>query len=158
MTSEASAMCQLLRECKDVSPYIRYALSELFWYNWDKMHNDHQYAKLHSEIIAALGDERAKSDLIQRMALYFVHDYYYDKKGTYLTDLEETNVSANILNDFEQALKEVGYIWKRRAKKRGRYEREDALAGMISCREKKGYSITYRKLLVFAKRIYYSAY
>lgn len=131
---EASAMCQLLRECKDVSPYIRYALSELFWYNWDKMHNDHQYAKLHSEIIAALGDERAKSDLIQRMALYFVHDYYYDKKGTYLTDLEETNVSANILNDFEQALKEVGYIWKRRTKKRGRYEREDALAGMTSCK------------------------
>ena len=73
---EASAMCQLLRECKDVSPYIRYALSELFWYNWDKMHNDHQYAKLHSEIIAALGDERAKSDLIQRMALYFVHDRF----------------------------------------------------------------------------------
>lgn len=131
---EASAICQLLRVCKDVSPYIRYALSEIFWCNWDKMHNDHQYAKLHSEIVAALGDERTKSDLIQRMALYFVHDYYYDEKGAYLTDLEETDVSATILNDLEQALKEVGYIWKRRAKKRGRYEKKDDLDGMTSCK------------------------
>ena len=61
-------------------------------------------------------------------------DYFYDKKGTYLTDLEETDVSDTILNDFEQALKEMGYIWKRRTKKRGRYEREDVLAGMTSCK------------------------
>ena len=131
---EASAMCQLLRECKDVSPYIRYALSELFWNNWDKMHNDHQYAKLHAEIAAVLGEERTKADLIHRMATYFVHDYYYNKKGTYLSDLEDSDISTSIFDSLEKALAEETFVWKRKSNKAQTSEREDAFAGLTTCR------------------------
>lgn len=140
---EASAMCQLMRECQDISPYIRYALSELFWNNWDKMHNDHQYAKLHAEIAAVLGEERTKADLVHRMASYFVHDYYYNKNGTYLTDLEDTDISESILDSLEKALAKEKYVWKRKSKKTRSSERKDVFAGLKTCksvleRERKG--------------------
>jgi DNA polymerase III delta prime subunit len=131
---EASAICHLLRECKDVSPYIRYAVSELFWNNWDKMHNDHQYAKLHAEIAATLGEDKLESELIQRMSSYYVHDYYLDKKGTYLKDLEETNISSAILDTLEKTLKEQGYTWKRMPNKKEEYEREKSFANLTTCK------------------------
>ena len=140
---EASAMCQLLRECKDVSPYVRYAMSELFWNNWDKMHNDHQYAKLHAEIAAVLGEERTKADLLHRMARYLVHDYYCNKKGTYLADLEDTDISTSILDSLEKALAEEKFVWQRKSNKAQSSEHEDVFAGLTTCksvleRERKG--------------------
>ena len=131
---EASAMCQLLRECKEVSPYIRYAISELFWNNWDKMHNDHQYAKLHAEIATALGDEKTESDLVHRMAQYYVHDYYFDKKGTYLADLEETEISTSVLDSLEKALGEEGCQWNRKTGKKERYEHEGLFVDLTNCK------------------------
>ena len=110
---ESSAVCQLLVACKDVSPYIKYALCELFWENWDKMHNDHQYAKLHNEVITALGQEKAVTELVPRMAKYFVHEYNHDGKGDYLRDLENTSVSRAVLDELEKQMGALGYTWKR---------------------------------------------
>lgn len=110
---EASALCQLLEECTDVSPYIRYAISELFWENWDKMHNDRQYADLHADILARIGEEKALAVIVPQMAEYFVNEYNHDGKGEYLKDLEHTNAPTKILDSLEDELKKQGYEWKR---------------------------------------------
>lgn len=111
---ESSAICYLLRKSKLVSPYIRYAVSELFWENWDKMHNDLNFAKLHAEIINTIGEQAAKDVLLPRMAIYFTNTYYADKKGDYLKDLEGTFVPGTLLNYFQKYLKENGFIWNRK--------------------------------------------
>ena len=110
---ESSAVCQLLTACKDASPYIKYAISELFWENWDKMHNDYRYAQLHSDIINAIGEEKAISDIVPRMAEYYAHEYNHDGKGDYLRDLENTTVPKTVLDELEKQLKSLGYTWKR---------------------------------------------
>lgn len=115
---EASAICQLLEECKEVSPYIRYSISELFWDNWDKMHNDRQFAELHSDIFTVMGENKVQEDLVPRMAEYFIDKYSRDGKGDYLNDLEHLKVSAAILNDLESKLAALGYNWKRATKNR----------------------------------------
>lgn len=109
---ESSAICQLLMECRNVSPYIRYAISELFWENWDKIHNDHRYACLHSEIIADLGEGESIEILAPRMAEYLVYVYCV-KKGTYLKDLEETSVSNVFLNALQKCLATLEFEWRR---------------------------------------------
>lgn len=110
---ESSAVCQLLTACKDASPYIKYAISELFWENLDKMHNDYRYAQLHSDIINAIGEEKAISDIVPRMAEYYAHEYNHDGKGDYLRDLEKTTVPKTVLDELEKQLKSLGYTWKR---------------------------------------------
>ena len=113
---EASAICQLLEECKKVSPYIRYSISELFWDNWDKMHNDYQYAKLHADIFTVLGENKVQEDLVPRMAEYYIDKYNHDGKGDYLNELERLKIPAAILNALEGKLEELGYKWKRASK------------------------------------------
>lgn len=123
---ESSAICYLLRESKDVSPYIRYAVSELFWENWDKMHNDRNYAKLHAELLNVVGEQTAKDILLPRMAGYFVNEYSLDKKGDYLGDLEELNVSEVVLDLFQISLNEYGYGWNRKKRKFNMSEYQDS--------------------------------
>ena len=115
---EASAICQLLEECKEVSPYIRYSISELFWDNWDKMHNDYQYAELHADIFSVLGENKVQEDLLPRMAEYFIDEYNHDGKGDYLNELERLKIPTAILNELESKLEELGYKWKRASKNR----------------------------------------
>ena len=110
---EASALCQLLNVCKEISPYIRYAISELFWENWDKMHNDYLYAQLHAGLFAALGVQKTLSDLVPRIAEYFMTVYYRDKKGEYLKDLENSHTPMTVLDGLEESLNKLGYNWKR---------------------------------------------
>jgi DNA polymerase III delta prime subunit len=123
---EASAICQLLRECRKVSPYIKYAISELFWENWDKMHNDHQYANLHSEIIAELGEEKSIEILAPRMADYIAH-IYDTKKGVYLKDFEETVTSDTFGDRLNYFLGKWGIEWKRSLKEERHSEERDTL-------------------------------
>ena len=111
---ESSAICHILRMSKQVSPYIRYAVSELFWENWDKIHNDRNYAELHADLLNAVGEKETIDVLSPRMAEYFVSEYYVDNKGDYLTDLENTNISDAFLNSFQVSLKENGFIWRRK--------------------------------------------
>ena len=115
---EASAICQLLEECKEVSPYIRYSISELFWDNWDKMHNDYQYAELHADIFTVLGENKVQENLLPRMAEYFIDVYNHDGKGDYLNELERLKIPTAILNELESKLEELGYKWKRVSKNR----------------------------------------
>lgn len=110
---ESSAICQLLIACKNVSPYVRYAISELFWESWDKMHNDHQYAELHAELFAMLGEEQSLAVLVPRMAEYIVNEYFSDSDGEYLSELQKTGVSNILLASLEKSLRELGYNWKR---------------------------------------------
>lgn len=121
---EANAICQLLRECKKVSPYIKYAISELFWENWDKMHNDHQYANLHSEIIAELGEKKSIEILAPRMADYIAH-IYDTKKGDYLKDFDETVTSDSFWDSLNYLLEERGIEWKRSLKEDRRLEERE---------------------------------
>lgn len=123
---ESSAICYLLRESKHVSPYIRYAVSELFWENWDKMHNDRNYAKLHADLLNAVGEETAKDVLLPRMTKYFVNEYFADKKGGYLGDVEEANISENVQKVFQSMLKENGYNWNRKTRKPDILEHEES--------------------------------
>lgn len=113
---ESSAICYLLRRSKQVSPYIRYAVSELFWENWDKMHNDWNYAKLHADLFNEVGVEKALEILIPRMAEYFTNEYIVDKKGDYLNDIEETNTPEVVLNRLQSSLQANGFTWKRKTK------------------------------------------
>ena len=110
---EASAISYLLMECKDESPYVRYAISELFWDNWDKMHNDYSYAELHADILKSMNEEEAAGIIIPRMADYFVTDYYQDKKGAYLGDLEKMDMPISIIDSLEKCLSDKGYNWGR---------------------------------------------
>ena len=123
---EANAICQLLCECKKVSPYIKYAISELFWENWDKMHNDHQYANLHSEIIAELGEKKSIEILAPRMADYIAH-IYDTKKGGYLKDFDETVTSDSFGDSLNYFLEERGIEWKRSLKEGRRSEERETL-------------------------------
>lgn len=135
---ESSAICYLLRKSKQVSPYIRYAVSELFWENWDKMHNDHNYAKLHTDIIKALGEQKAIDTLLPRMAEYYVNEYYANKRGDYLGDFENVNLSEKVLNAFIENLKINGFVWKRKVKNEDITERSDnyseKLAALPTCK------------------------
>lgn len=110
---EASAICHLLTECRNVSPYIRYAISELFWDNWDKLHNDYHYAQLHSEIIETLGERDSCDVLIPRMAEYIANEYNHDKKGSYLSDFDKSSTSETIIKELEERLKEQKFSWKK---------------------------------------------
>lgn len=123
---ESSAICYLLRQSKMVSPYIRYAVSELFWENWDKMHNDRNYAKLHADLFNEVGMEKSRGILIPRMAEYYVDEYYADKKGDYLNDLAETNTPDDVLNCLQTSLQEKGITWKRKAKQADKAERTES--------------------------------
>lgn len=114
---ESSAICHILCMSKQVSPYIRYAVSELFWENWDKLHNDRHYAELHADLLNAVGEQAAKDVLIPRMAEYFVSEYYADNKGDYLGDMEVVNISEAVLNGFQANLEEKGFIWNRKTRK-----------------------------------------
>lgn len=134
---EASAICQLLEECKEVSPYIRYSISELFWDNWDKMHNDYQYAELHSDIFTVLGENKVQEVLLPRMAEYFIDEYNHDGKGDYLNELERLQIPTAILDELEGKLEELGYKWERASKNRKNYvieeERIDKLSDLPTC-------------------------
>lgn len=135
---ESSAICYLLRRSKQVSPYIRYAISELFWENWDKMHNDWNYAKLHADLFNEIGLKESQEILIPRMAEYYVEEYYADKKGDYLNDLAETNTPDAILNSLQKCLQEKGITWMRKAKQTVKAERiessRDKLERMPTCK------------------------
>jgi len=122
---ESSAICYLLRQSEQVSPYIRYAVSELFWENWDKMHNDWNYAKLHAGLFNVLGEQKSQEILIPRMADYIVHEYYAEKKGNYLNDLEETYASDDVLKSLQSELQTNGYNWERKAKRPEKTEHTD---------------------------------
>lgn len=123
---ESSAICYLLRQSKKVSPYIRYAVSELFWENWDKMHNDWNYAKLHADLFNEVGMEKSREILIPRMAEYYVEEYCADKKGDYLNDLAETNTPDDVLNCLQTCLQEKGITWKRKVKQADKAERTES--------------------------------
>lgn len=123
---ESSAICYLLRRSKKVSPYIRYAVSELFWENWDKMHNDWNYARLHADIFNDVDIEKAQEILVPRMAEYFVGEYDADNKGEYLNNLEETNIPESVLIKLQSGLLTNGYTWNRKAKRPDRAERSDS--------------------------------
>ena len=123
---ESSAICYLLRQSKQVSPYIRYALSELFWDNWDKVHNDRNYAKLHEDILNVFGVEKAQEVLIPRMAEYIVDEYNVDKKGDYLNNLENTSIPDVFLNCLQSNLQAKGYIWKRKVRTSEKKERVES--------------------------------
>ncbi len=129
---ESSAICQLLIACKDESPYIRYAISELFWENWDKMHNDYQYAKLHYGVITAIGEEKAVTDLAPRMAEYYVHEYNHDGKGDYLRDLENTQVYRSVLDALETGMGKLGYTWNRATKQAKDAKEDERKTEMLS--------------------------
>lgn len=135
---ESSAMCHLLLECNNVSPYIRYAISELYWENWDKMHNDHNYAQLHTDILNSVVEKIALEDFIPRMAEYFVDKYYHDKKGMYLSDLENNDIPSQVFDGLENSLSAKGYKWKRKntetIKKEQRETHENPLANMPDCK------------------------
>lgn len=125
---ESSAICYLLHGSKQVSSYIRYAVSELFWENWDKMHNDHNYAQLHADIISTLGEQEAIETLIPRMAEYYVNEYNRDGKGDYLSDFEDTNTTEAIVSSFQASLKTNGYIWNRKNKRPDPLEHTERLS------------------------------
>lgn len=125
---ESSAICYLLRACPDVSPYIRYAISELFWDNWDKMHNDQNYAFLHADIISHMNMSAAKDDLIPRMTDYYVHQYKKaNKNSSYLSDLDETNITESVLTEFQNRLNELGGNWIRKKREGNDEEHEEHL-------------------------------
>ena len=110
---EASAVCQLLKELKEVSPFVRYAISELFWENWDKMHNDRQYATLHADILSSVEEQEALDLLVPKMADYYVNSYNKDGKGDYLKELVCTEAPTSILNELELKLKGLDLKWVR---------------------------------------------
>ena len=110
---EASAISYLLLECEDVSPYIRYAISELFWENWDKMHNDYSYAELHADILNSMDEKVAKDVVIPKMADYFVNNYYHNKKGSYLSDLEKMDLPMTLIDCLQHCLSDKGFNWER---------------------------------------------
>ena len=122
---ESSAVCQLLEECKETSPFVRYAISELFWENWDKMHNDHQYAALHAEILTSIEESQALKELVPRMAEYLVNEYLRDGKGDYLNDLDRSKAPRAMLDCLERKLNELGYNWRRTVKRQTQKEAED---------------------------------
>jgi len=129
---ESSAICQLLLECNNVSPYIRYAISELFWENWDKMHNDYNYAQLHTDILNSVGEKEALKEFVPRMAEYFVAEYYHDKKGVYLNDLEKNDISSQVFDGLENSLSAKGYKWKRENKKTVKEEQKESLEYLLA--------------------------
>lgn len=124
---EASAMCYLLDECKKVSPYIRYALSELFWDNPDKMHNDYRYARLHAGIIDEMQSREHLDDLLKRMAGYVAYIYSRDDKGSYLTELEKSDVCQECLDVLEKQIKICGYNWDRDKNHIGESKQSDSM-------------------------------
>ena len=136
---EASAICHLLTECRNVSPYIRYAISELFWDNWDKLHNDYHYAQLHSEIIATLGERDSCDVLIPRMAEYIANEYNHDKKGTFLSDFDKSSTSEAIIKELEKRLKEQNFSWKKEQRTTHSNEHievgDDIMNKMSSCKD-----------------------
>lgn len=136
---EASAICHLLTECRNVSPYIRYAISELFWDNWDKLHNDYHYAQLHSEIIATLGERDSCDVLIPRMAEYIANEYNHDKKGSYLSDFDKSSTSETIIKELEERLKEQKFSWKKEQRATHSNEHiegsDDIMNKMSSCKD-----------------------
>ena len=129
---EASAISYLLLDCKDASPYVRYAISELFWENWDKMHNDYNYAQLHTDILNSVGEKEALKEFVPRMAEYFVAEYYHDKKGVYLNDLEKNDISSQVFDGLENSLSAKGYKWKRENKKTVKEEQKESLEYLLA--------------------------
>ncbi|MGL5619087.1 MAG: hypothetical protein ACRDDC_05610, partial [Tannerellaceae bacterium] len=114
---ESSAICYLLLSCDAASPYIRYALNELFWENWDKIHNDQSYAKLHSKILMAMTEKDAINNILPRMAHYYVNEYNGTDRSNYLNYLEQADISESILCNFKLCLDNVGELWERCGKK-----------------------------------------
>lgn len=129
---ESSAISQLLLECDKVSPYIRYAISELFWENWDKMHNDYNYARLHTDILNSVGDKEALEVFVPRMAEYFIAEYYHDKKGMYLNDLENNDITSQVFDGLENSLGAKGYKWKRKNKETVKEEDRESLGNLLA--------------------------
>ena len=136
---EASAICHLLTECRNVSPYIRYATSELFWDNWDKLHNEYHYAQLHSDIISSLGEKESREVLIPRMANYIANEYNHDKKSSYLSDFYKTRTPETIIKGLEESLKEHKFPWKREHKTTLQTENDEQIddieTNMSSCKD-----------------------
>ena len=130
--SEASALCSLLQECKTVSPYIRYAFSELFWENWDKMHNDDSYAQLHADIILEIGEGKAIETLMPRMAEYIAMEYYRDKKGSYLKDLGKKAIPPKVIESLEKNLSDCGFAWHSSEEEPAKYEHEETIEEMLA--------------------------
>ena len=92
---------------------MRCALSELFWDNPDKMHNDYRYARLHAGIIDEMQSREHLDDLLKRMAGYVAYIYSRDDKGSYLTELEKSDVCQECLDVLEKQMKICGYNWDR---------------------------------------------
>lgn len=88
------------------------------------MHNDHQYANLHSEIIAELGEKKSIEILAPRMADYIAH-IYDTKKGDYLKDFDETVTSNSFWDSLNYLLEERGIEWKRSLKEDRRLEERE---------------------------------
>lgn len=131
---ESSALCYLLLASKGISSYVKYALSELYWDNWDKIHNDCNYAKLHSDILTELCEEEVIKNIIPRMTQYYIEIYSRDKKGSYLNDLIQTDISNRILDEFESHLNKAGHKW-RRDKRIYNKTQDDRLDKLTSCQE-----------------------
>lgn len=107
---EASALHQMLYTLPNVSPYISYALSELHWGNWDWLHNDFGYAKLHAKLLNNIEVDFAKQVFVPRMADYYVSNC----KGfnnDYLSEFERTIIDPSIVDAFAKQLNVNGFDW-----------------------------------------------
>lgn len=112
---EASAMLHLL-EVVDASPLIKYALSELFWDNDDKLHNDSGYVRLHTSILREMDAAFVMSELLPRMADYYANEYNREGEKMYLSDYDASDIPETIKSAFETALKSHDIEWNRRSK------------------------------------------
>lgn len=107
---EASAMKSVLQAVvsdPDVSPYLVFALSELYWDNTDNFRYADSYAHIHSLIFRRLGVNASIRDLVPEMADYFAfnHGPHSDE---YLKSLFEKDISTDILQALNDALRLKG--------------------------------------------------
>lgn len=125
---EASALHYLLEQTNNASPYVQYALSELFWDNDDKFRYGSLYARLHANIIKRLAKNEVVTHLLPRMANYFVNKYTGKYDNEYFTCLEDGSVEADILDAFQKELATCGYNWKRIKEVKEKHPHEETIS------------------------------
>lgn len=111
---EASALHFLLEEATYASPYVVYALNELFWDNDDNFRYGMHYAKLHKLLFERLDKDASIIELVPRMAEYFVGEYVSKDEYQYLNYLIDYGVDDDILDALQKELLSKGFDWKRK--------------------------------------------
>lgn len=107
---EAHGILTLLHNSQNISPIVKWALSEIYFDNDDNFRYIHSFAKLHADILNSIDSELCDT-VIERLSRYLIENISAESdKKEYLSNIQKSTTNEIVIKIQGYLLKR-GYSW-----------------------------------------------